>query len=203
MIPANYTIRADGTILGPSGKQLKPWLGSNGYLTISIYRGGRIRQVFVHALVCEFHHGPRPTVTHQVRHLDGDKLNNAATNLAWGTPKQNHEDMDRHGRRVDNRGERAGQAKLTWERVAEIRERYAAGGISVRALAQAYGVSGRAIHKVLTGATWRSVAASRGLDACLPAQVGTAHNALDDARWTREAWQYLTAAAPTTDETGA
>lgn len=32
-----------------------------------------------------------------------------------------------------------------------------------------------------------------GLDACLPAQTGTAHNALDDARWTYEAWKYLTA----------
>lgn len=33
-----------------------------------------------------------------------------------------------------------------------------------------------------------------GLDACLPVQTGTAHNALDDARWTYEAWKYLRAA---------
>lgn len=37
----------------------------------------------------------------------------------------------------------------------------------------------------------QQVAASRGLDNSLPAQKGTAHNALDDARWTREAWLYL------------
>ena len=37
-------------------------------------------------------------------------------------------------------------------------------------------------------------AASIGLDdSTFPQQAGTAHNALDDARWTREAWKYLTA----------
>lgn len=38
----------------------------------------------------------------------------------------------------------------------------------------------------------QQVAAARGLDNSLPPQKGTAHNALDDARWTREAWAYLT-----------
>lgn len=38
----------------------------------------------------------------------------------------------------------------------------------------------------------QQVAASMGLENSLPAQTGTAHNALDDARWTREAWRYLT-----------
>jgi DNA polymerase III epsilon subunit-like protein len=42
----------------------------------------------------------------------------------------------------------------------------------------------------------QQVAASLSLDNSLPAQTGTAHNALDDARWTRKAWEYLTAAAP-------
>lgn len=37
----------------------------------------------------------------------------------------------------------------------------------------------------------QQVAYARGLEDSLPAQVGNAHNALDDARWTRAAWQYL------------
>lgn len=32
-------------------------------------------------------------------------------------------------------------------------------------------------------------------DANLPQQTGQVHNALDDARWTRDAWRYLTGAA--------
>jgi hypothetical protein len=35
------------------------------------------------------------------------------------------------------------------------------------------------------------IVAETGLEASLPAQQGNAHNALDDARWTREAWEYL------------
>lgn len=37
----------------------------------------------------------------------------------------------------------------------------------------------------------QQVAHELGLDACLPAQTGNAHNALDDARWVRDAWVYL------------
>lgn len=37
----------------------------------------------------------------------------------------------------------------------------------------------------------QQVAASLGLDNSLPPQAGVAHNALNDARWTREAWRYL------------
>ncbi len=40
------------------------------------------------------------------------------------------------------------------------------------------------------------LAASLGMDdANLPQQTGQVHNALDDARWTRDAWRYLTGAA--------
>lgn len=40
----------------------------------------------------------------------------------------------------------------------------------------------------------QQAAAARGLDNSLPPQLGTAHNALDDACWTRDAWRYLHAA---------
>lgn len=39
----------------------------------------------------------------------------------------------------------------------------------------------------------QQVAARLGLDNSLPEQIGTAHNALDDARWTKAAWEYLRA----------
>lgn len=41
----------------------------------------------------------------------------------------------------------------------------------------------------------QQVAATMGLDNSLPEQTGTAHNALDDARWTKAAWEYLNAKA--------
>lgn len=39
----------------------------------------------VHILVAEAFLGPRPGGMEECRHLDGDKLNNRADNLRWGT----------------------------------------------------------------------------------------------------------------------
>lgn len=49
-----------------------------------------------HVLMAAAWHGPRPPGL-VVRHLDGDKLNDAPWNLAYGTPAQNHDDAIRHG----------------------------------------------------------------------------------------------------------
>jgi hypothetical protein len=54
-------------------------------------------------------------------------------------------------------GEKNGQAKLTAERVREIRKRHAAGGISMRALGRQYGMSASAIEKVIHRETWKHV----------------------------------------------
>ena len=50
----------------------------------------------VHRLVLEAFVGPRPAGM-ECRHLDGDPANNHLENLAWGTSKENGEDMTRHG----------------------------------------------------------------------------------------------------------
>jgi hypothetical protein len=55
------------------------------------------------------------------------------------------------------KGEDNGQARLTVERVREIRMRYAAGGISHRTLAQEYGVRHETIRKVVNRETWQHV----------------------------------------------
>ena len=47
----------------------------------------------------------------------------------------------------------------------------------------------------------QQIAAALGLDNSLPAQHGTVHNALEDARWTRTAWEHLTRGRASEDET--
>ena len=64
----------------------------DGYLTASIQ--GRNRKV--HRLVAEAFHA-NPHGYPLVRHLDGNSLNNAASNLAHGTPAMNMADAQRHG----------------------------------------------------------------------------------------------------------
>jgi hypothetical protein len=67
---------------------------------------------------------------------------------------------DRNGARTKPeahaRGERSGAARLTALQVAEIRQRWAAGGWSYPRLGQEYGVSKTAVRNIIVGRTWRA-----------------------------------------------
>ncbi len=81
-----------------TGKVLKAVLSPSkpDYRVVNLCHDGRKKMRPVHQLVCEAFHGQRPAGAH-ARHLDGDSLNNLASNLAWGSPRDNVEDSIRHG----------------------------------------------------------------------------------------------------------
>lgn len=62
-----------------------------GYLTVSVGKAGRAK---VHRLVAAAFYGESSAL---VRHLDGDKLNNRAENLAYGTVSENQLDSVAQG----------------------------------------------------------------------------------------------------------
>src|SRR5690606_1107007 len=71
-------------------KAMKPTPIPGGYLTVALYLpAGRVTHL-VHRMVAEAFHSRDGHDL--VRHLDGDKRNNRATNLAWGTPSENSMD---------------------------------------------------------------------------------------------------------------
>lgn len=70
--------------------------GARGYITIQLWRDNKAHIYTVHRLVAAAWIGPRPDGL-QVRHLDGDKTNNRADNLAYGTNSENQLDAVRHG----------------------------------------------------------------------------------------------------------
>jgi hypothetical protein len=69
-----------------------------GYPHLTIRVDGKKRNFYVHLLVCEAFHGPRPSPMHEARHLNGDPTDNRAENLSWGTKSENAQDGIRHGR---------------------------------------------------------------------------------------------------------
>lgn len=100
---------------------------------------------YVHQLVCEAFHGPRPPGL-MTRHLDGDPLNNHASNLKWGTQIENEADKDRHGRRPINEGHK--RAKLTVAQVNTLRL-LANAGLSYAELGRQYKISAEHASRIV------------------------------------------------------
>ena len=138
-----------GTRVSP-GRIRKLVPKSNGYLTVTLSKHGRIKCCHVHQLVMEVFIGPCPD-GHEVCHYNGDKTNNNLKNLRYDTRSANRSDGKRLGR--DNSGERNGHSKLTYQQVHDIRRRVAAGETQ-RKLASEYGVAFQTINKVVRRETW-------------------------------------------------
>ena len=70
----------------------------DGYLFVRVTENGKRSRRYIHRLVCTAIHGNRPSPKHEVRHKDGYPTNNSASNLCWGTRKENAIDRSAHGR---------------------------------------------------------------------------------------------------------
>lgn len=71
-----------------------------GYPMVNVNcKDGVRRRVFVHKLVAEAFHGPRP-VGHEVNHKNGNKADSRASNLEWVTRSENEKHAYRTGLKV-------------------------------------------------------------------------------------------------------
>lgn len=127
--------RMRGRVLKPAGQKKDPHL--------RVVLGHGAIGSCVHTLVALTFLGPKPE-GQEVRHLDGNPLNNRVDNLAYGTRTENILDVYRQGK--------AWRA-LTAEQVLEIRERLAAGETGA-ALAKEYGVGQACISSIKHGRTY-------------------------------------------------
>jgi len=125
-----------------------------GYRMVVFRVSGRQRKVFLHSLMLKVFVGPRPTLKHQARHMDGDITNNHIDNLAWGTPLDNHADKKRHGTTAS--GSQHPMAKLTESDVEAIMT-YCRVGISGRWIAEAFGVTPATVSTIRTRRNWTHV----------------------------------------------
>jgi hypothetical protein len=130
----------------------------NGYTMFSygLPSGGTMKQR-AHVAVCTAFHGPRPEGPGriQVRHLDNDKTNARADNLAWGTHKENAQDRVKAG--TSAAGEKNPWAKLTNNDVASIRALVNDKWISEREAAMMFGVTVANIRLIIKRVTWKAV----------------------------------------------
>src|SRR5262245_3175163 len=97
---SGYLFRSDGEVISMArlkGRALRGGVDKDGYRKfVLIDDSGKRRHVRRASMICEAFHGPRP-IGMTVRHLDGSRTDDAASNLAWGTQKENIGDKYRHG----------------------------------------------------------------------------------------------------------
>ena len=110
LLPDDYFVTPYGAVFshtnwrGCAERELRQFI-HRGYYTVRVtVAKGKRKRMFVHQLVAWFFCGERPSLLHEVRHLNGNPLDNRADNLAWGTQKDNADDRERHGR--TSRGEK-------------------------------------------------------------------------------------------------
>ncbi len=138
-----------GPLLSDEWKKLKPCIhqkrtAARTYHCFRLWRNGKPHTKLAHRIVLEAFVGPRPA-GHESRHIDGNPLNNARSNLCWGTHAENTADSRRLGRYA---------TKLTEDQVREIRRRDSAGE-DRRALAVEFNTTYSNIGSIMSRQSWK------------------------------------------------
>ena len=138
------------------GKLLKPIVTDSGYVNVALIdeTNGRITKR-LHRIVAQ-RFVPNPENKPEINHIDGDKQNNAATNLEWVTRKENQNHALETGLQIPLVGSEKPTAKLTENDVVDIRKEYREGCIQME-LAEKYGVARQTISSIVNFKAWKHV----------------------------------------------
>ena len=115
-----YSIDVLGNVFSHYRKKQKSiFISYHGYEMVTLTMEKKQKNYAIHFLMAITYIGDKPSPTHQVMHLDGNKRNNNIFNLKWGTVRENHLDKKNHG--TFQEGEKHGMHKLTAEQVLQIK----------------------------------------------------------------------------------
>jgi hypothetical protein len=120
-------------------------------LRITPVVNGKTSTLLIHRAVLMAFRGECPVGLHAC-HNDDNCWNNRLDNLRWDTPQSNYLDQRLNGKVL--KGEASGCAKLTEEKIIDIRLRYAEGELSTN-LCREYGVVRTHITDITAGRAWQ------------------------------------------------
>jgi predicted XRE-type DNA-binding protein len=142
------TVGINGHTQQTRGRLRKPVLMQNGYCKYTL---GKRKQCYAHRLVAEAFIGSPPSGT-VVCHRDGDKTNNRAENLYYGTQGENIRDAIQIGALA--LGDARKHSRLTRATADQIRAMHAQGGKSQREIAMLFGTDQATVSRIVRGRIW-------------------------------------------------
>jgi hypothetical protein len=148
----NYYFCDDGRVMSKAKKNSSILAGTKcgqqKYIGIPV-KGSK--KIYVHRTVCELFNG-KPKKGQVCRHLDGDKYNNSASNLAWGSHYENSQDSIKHGK--TRFGDKNPMAKLTKNNVEKIRAIRLETQMPYHKLAKLFNISTMTAFRAATKRSW-------------------------------------------------
>lgn len=84
----SYEVSNEGRVRNSKGSVLKQFRQKNGYMAVKLFKNGKGVNYRVHRLVA-LASLDRPEGRDEVNHKDGNKENNAASNLEWSNRPEN------------------------------------------------------------------------------------------------------------------
>lgn len=152
-IYTNYFFCDDGRVVSKAKQKPRQIYGTTAgqqrYKAIPVDGS---KKIYIHRAICELFNG-QPKEGEVCRHLDGNKYNNAASNLAWGSTQDNSEDMILHGNALF--GERNPMAKLNEKQVEQMRSIREKFKTPYYEIAKMYGVSTMTAFRATTKRSWK------------------------------------------------
>lgn len=159
-----YEVSQDGQVKRcSSGNVIKPGVGKNGYLIVSLWMNNKGKTHYIHRLIAE-HFIPNPMIMSTVNHIDGDKTNNDLSNLEWCSFSYNNKHAYENGLKIvsdkvrKSARERAIQRNKSMVRGKPIKKLDKCGNLikiysSVKEAAESLGVHRCSIDRALKGKT--------------------------------------------------
>lgn len=135
----------------PEGVILKLCDNGNGYKYVSLSMNGKRNKRYIHRLVA-IHFIDNPLGKEEVNHINGDKSKNSVDNLEWVNSSENKQHALNTG--LMGTGEKHYAAKLTYEKVKEIRELAENSVYNNREIGEMFGVSRATIWDITSNRTW-------------------------------------------------
>lgn len=130
-------------------KPITPRPNGKGYLR---FMTRNRKDVYIHRAVAKLFIPGETSERKEVAHVDGNPLNNYASNLRWATRKENEHDKRGHG--TIARGESHGATYLKPYHILGIRQEWELGYGSQVSIAKRYNTSRSLVGRVVRNEAW-------------------------------------------------